>query len=178
MVDASGSMAASRRMEAVKGTVLSLLTDAYQRRDTVGVIAFRGIEAQVLLHPTSSVELAEQALRSLPTGGRTPLPHALQTAVVLLSKFDPKKDLQPLLVLLSDGKANVALPDGGDSWSQTLQLASHLKELRISSLVMNTENGYVQMGRAGELAKALGAQYVSLEELRAESLTPVVNNMI
>jgi magnesium chelatase subunit D len=178
VVDASGSMAASRRMEAVKGTVLSILTDAYQRRDTVGVISFRGIEAQVLLNPTSSVELAEQAMRNLPTGGRTPLPHALQTAIQMLSKLDPKKDLQPLLVILSDGKANVALPGGGDPWDQTLHLASQLKRMNIASLVLNTENDYVQLGKAGELAKSLGGQYVSLNELTAESLAPIVNRVL
>ena len=178
VVDASGSMAASRRMEAVKGTVLSLLTHAYQRRDFVGVIAFRGIEAQVLLHPTNSVELAEQAMRSLPTGGRTPLPHALQTTIQVLSKLDPKKDLQPLLVILSDAKANVALPGGGDPWGQTLQLASQLKEMNISSLVLNTDNSYVQAGKARELASSLGGQLSSLHELTSESLTPIINNVL
>ncbi|MFT2011109.1 putative cobaltochelatase [Pontibacter sp. 13R65] len=178
VVDASGSMAASRRMEAVKGAVLSLLTDAYQSRDEVGLIAFRGIEAQVLLPPTNSVELAEQAMRNLPTGGRTPLPHALQLTCQLLNKLNPKKDLQPLLVILSDGKANVALPGGGEPWSQTLQLASQLKEKNVSGLVLNTESSYVQLGRAAELAKALGAQYVSIQELTAETLTPLVAKVL
>ena len=177
VVDASGSMAASRRMEAVKGSVLSLLTDAYQRRDEVGVIAFRGIEAQVLLHPTNSVELAEQAMKSLPTGGRTPLPHALQVAYQLLSKLNPKKDLQPLLVILSDGKANVALPGGGDPWRQTCQLAAQLKDMNISSLVLDTDNSYLQLGKAEELAEFLGGRYVSLSDLSAESLTPLLSSV-
>ena len=98
IVDASGSMAAGKRMEAVKGTVLSLLTDAYQKRDTVGVITFRGIEAQLLLSPTQSIELAEEAMENLPPGGRTPLPHALQTAIQLLHQYNIHKGYKPILV--------------------------------------------------------------------------------
>ncbi len=113
VVDASGSMAAQRRMEAVKGAVLALLTDAYQRRDEVAVISFRGESAAVLLAPTRSVDLAEKGLRELPTGGRTPLPHALQLALEILGKNSATNRLPPLLIIISDGKANVALSEGG-----------------------------------------------------------------
>ncbi|GAB4041412.1 putative cobaltochelatase [Spirosoma jeollabukense] len=178
VVDASGSMAASRRMEAVKGSVLSLLTDAYQRRDSVGVIAFRGVEAQVLLEPTHSVELAEQAMRTLPTGGRTPLPHALQMASQVISRLNRQQDLQPLLVILSDGKANVALPGGGDAWQQTLAIAAQLREQQIPVLVLDTEHDYLRLGRAAELAKALGADCLSLDELSAEAITQTVSGRI
>ncbi len=170
VVDASGSMSASRRMEAVKATVLSLLTDAYQQRDTVGVIAFRGVEAQVLLAPTRSVEVAEQALRALPTGGRTPLPHALQLAAQLLDRAEQP----PLLVLLSDGKANVPLPGGGDPSQQTQQLANQLRARAIPTLVLDTDSGYLRLGKAAELATALGAQYLPLDELSAASLTKAI----
>ena len=178
VVDASGSMAASRRMEAVKGTVLSLLKDAYEKRDAVGVIAFRGVEARLLLPQTNSVELAEQALKNLPTGGRTPLPHALQLTIQLLSKLDLSRDFQPLLVILSDGKANVALPGGGDPWNQTRQMASQLKDMNISSLVLDTDSTYLQLGKAEELAKQLGGQYIKLNELSAESITPLINSVL
>lgn len=174
VVDASGSMAASRRMEAVKGSVLSLLTDAYQRRDSVGVIAFRGIEAQVILDPTRSVELAEQAMLHLPTGGRTPLPHALQVTIKLLQKVIRPDSLQPLLVILSDGKANVPLAGGGDAWQQTLTLATQLHERQIPSLVLDTETDYIRLGRAAELARVLGADCLSLDELSADSLIRTV----
>lgn len=174
VVDASGSMSASRRMEAVKGAVLSLLTDAYQQRDTVGVIAFRGLEARVLLPPTRSVAVAEQALRALPTGGRTPLPHALQLAQQLLEQADYPPGLQPLLVLLSDGKANVPLAGGGDAWPQTLHLAGQLREYRIPTLVLDTDNSYLRLGKAQELAVALGAQYLPLDELSAAALTSAI----
>jgi len=178
VVDASGSMAASSRMEAVKGSVLSLLTDAYQRRDMVGVISFRGVEAQLLLEPTYSVEQAEQAMQSLPTGGRTPLPHALQLAIQVINKLNPDKDLKPLLVILSDGKANVPLPGGGDAWQQTLQLSGQLFQSNIPALVLDTENEYLRFGRAAEMAKAMGAECLSLEELSSENITVTVSGRI
>jgi magnesium chelatase subunit D len=174
VVDASGSMSASRRMEAVKGAVLSLLTEAYQQRDTVAVIAFRGVEARVLLPPTRSVTVAEEALRTLPTGGRTPLPHALQLATQLLTRADYPADLQPLLVLLSDGKANVPLAGGGDANQQTQQLAGQLRTQNIPTLVLDTDTSYLRLGKAAELAAALGAQYLPLDELSATSLTSAI----
>lgn len=174
VVDASGSMSASRRMEAVKGTVLSLLTEAYQQRDTVAVIAFRGVEAQVLLAPTRSVAVAEEALRTLPTGGRTPLPHALQLAAQLLAQADFAPGLQPLLVVLSDGKANVPLPGGGDASQQTQRLAGQLRAQNIPTLVLDTDTGYLRLGKAAELATALGAQYLPLDELSASALTNAI----
>jgi magnesium chelatase subunit D len=178
VVDASGSMAASKRMEAVKGTVISLLTDAYQKRDTVGVIAFRGIEAQVLLNPTQSIELAEQAMKTLPTGGRTPLPHALQTTIQMLNRFDQTKGYTPILVILTDGKANVALPGGGDAWGQTLMLANQVNKLNIQSIVLNTDLNYFNLDRAEELARSLGGQYLSLNDISKEQLTPIINQLL
>ena len=171
VVDASGSMAAQSRMEAVKGAVLALLTDAYQRRDEVAVIAFRGTTAHVLLAPTRSVERAEQALRSLPTGGRTPLPHALQLALETLQRASA--NAPPLLVILSDGKANVALDAGAadsDPWRDTLALAALLAERAVPALVFDTETGYLRLGRAAQLAQALGAQCLTLEQLSADNL--------
>jgi len=178
IVDASGSMAARKRMEAVKGTVLSLLTEAYEKRDTVGVIAFRGIEAQVLLQPTKSTDLAEEAMRNLPTGGRTPLPHALHTAIQLLNTFDAKKGYHPILIVLTDGKANVPLPGTGeDPWSQTIQLAGQLKDHAIPSLVINTESNYFNLDHAEELAVGLGAQYLALADISEEELSPIINQL-
>ncbi|MGV8892187.1 MAG: putative cobaltochelatase [Burkholderiaceae bacterium] len=169
VVDASGSMAAQRRMEAVKGAVLTLLTDAYQRRDEVAVIAFRGDTATLLLAPTRSIDRAEQGLRELPTGGRTPLPHALQLALETL-EHAAANGAPPLLVLLSDGKANVALHDGGDPWRETLALAEMLAGRGVPALVLDTETGYLRLGRAAQLAQALGAECLTLEELSAENL--------
>lgn len=167
VVDASGSMAAQRRMEAVKGAVLTLLTDAYQQRDQIAVISFRGESAQLLLAPTRSVDFAEQQLRELPTGGRTPLPHALALALETLKQ---SHDMPPLLVLLTDGKANVGLDDNSDPWQQSLRFAQLLADQRIPALVLDTETGYLRLGKARQLAQALGADCLTLEELSTENL--------
>lgn len=174
VVDASGSMAAQRRMEAVKGAVLSLLTDAYQQRDEVSVISFRGESAQLLLSPTRSVDLAEQNLRELPTGGRTPLPHALSVALETLEKTN----MPPLLVLLSDGKANVALTDGNDPWQESLRFAGLLAERGVPTLVLDTETGYLRLGRARQLSQAMGGEYLTLEELSAENLAITIRGCL
>ncbi len=176
VVDASGSMAAQRRMEAVKGAVLALLTDAYQRRDEVAVISFRGETAQLTLAPTRSVDLAEQGLRELPTGGRTPLPHALQLALETLERS--AATAPPLLVVLSDGKANVALGAGGDAWRETLALAGQLAARGVPALVLDTETGYLRLGRAAQLAQALGAECLTLEQLSADSLALTVRGRL
>lgn len=176
-VDASGSMAAQRRMQAVKGAVLALLTDAYQRRDEVAVIAFRGDRATLLLPPTRSVDRAEQDLRELPTGGRTPLPHALCTALELLQRRGAQA-AAPLLVVLSDGRANVALTEGGDPWRDTLALAGQLAAQGIAALVLDTETGYLRLGRAGQLAQALGAPCLTLEQLSAEQLALTIRSQL
>ncbi|MCF0052569.1 magnesium chelatase subunit D family protein [Dyadobacter sp. LJ53] len=176
VVDASGSMAAGKRMEAVKGSVLALLQDAYQKRDRVGVIAFRGVEAEVLLEPTRSIESAEQAMENLPTGGRTPLAHALQASLQLIK--NEHVDAKTLLIVLSDGKANVPLAGGGDPWQQALQLAATIGEMQIKSLVLDTEGGYLRLGRAAELANALKGEYLSLDKLSAESITDTIHTRI
>jgi magnesium chelatase subunit D len=176
VVDASGSMAAQRRMEAVKGAVLSLLTDAYQRRDEVAVISFGGADATLMLAPTRSVDRAEQGLRELPTGGRTPLPHALQLA--LDTVVQAGADCAPLLVLLSDGKANVALRDGGDAWRESLALAAQLAATGAAALVLDTESGYLRLGRAAQLAQALGAECLGLEQLGADNLALTIRGRI
>jgi magnesium chelatase subunit D len=175
VVDASASMAAQRRMETVKGAVLSLLTDAYQRRDRVAVIAFGGAQATLLLAPTRSVDRAEEDLRELPTGGRTPLPHALQLALTTVTQArNGNSDCAPMLILLSDGKANVALGEGGDAWQESLAFAGQLAAAGVASLVLDTEAGYLRLGRAAQLAQALGAQCVGLDDLGAESLALAV----
>jgi magnesium chelatase subunit D len=178
VVDASGSMSARQRMESVKGAVLALLTDAYQQRDRVGVIAFRGLQAEVLLSPTSSVELAERQLLRLPTGGRTPLAHALKLSHETLQKIlaqDPDQSI--LLILLSDGKANVPLPNGsssGTAWEQTEQMADKLANLSVPTLFLDTDVGHVRVGKGKELAQVLQADYLQLEDLSADGLVHTI----
>ncbi len=173
VVDVSGSMAARRRMEAVKGAVLGLLEDAYMRRDQVAVIAFRGPTAQLVLSPTSSVDLAQQALQSLPTGGRTPLAHALSLAGETIDRArQSDQELLVLLVVLTDGKANVPLPgSAGDAWHQALDAAALLAASDVTALVVDTDSGLVRAGRAQALARALDAECLTLEELSADTLT-------
>lgn len=172
VVDASGSMAAQQRMAVVKGAVLGLLQSAYEQRDEVGVIAFRGPNAEIVLAPTRGIDRAEEALRVLPTGGRTPLAHALVLARETIQQAQRSApDRLVLLVLLSDGKANVGLPESpGDPWQQALHIAAELAADGIAALVLDSDAGYVRLGRARQLAEALGAEYLPLEELSAENL--------
>src|SRR5262249_39518590 len=172
VVDASGSMAARRRMEAVKGAVFGLLQSAYEQRDQVGVIAFRGPQAEMLLPPTTSVELAQRVLSTLPTGGRTPLAHALILAHETLRRARRSlPELLNLVVLLSDGKANVGLPGcQGDPWQQALAAATELAAEGAAALVVDTEAGFVRHGRAQSLDEELAAECIHLEDLSAETL--------
>jgi magnesium chelatase subunit D len=167
VVDSSGSMAARRRMSAVKGAILSLLADAYQRRDKVGLVSFRGEGARLLLPPTSSVELAVPRLHELPTGGRTPLAAGLEKAVTVLERERLReKERRPLLVLLTDGRTTAG-PDPRCA-------ASELRRLGVASVVVDSEEGYARLGMARALAEAMGARCLRLEELRAESLVELV----
>lgn len=176
VLDASGSMAARRRMETVKASVLGLLQDAYQRRDQVAVIAFRGERAELVLAPTRQVEQAERALTELPTGGRTPLAHALQLAAqTLLAQQDT---LTPLLVVLSDGRANIALDERQDPWHEALALAAELAARGTPALVLDTERDWVRLGRARELAQALQAEYLPLDHLTGEQLTLTIRERL
>jgi magnesium chelatase subunit D len=168
VVDASGSMAARRRMSAVKGAVLSLLADAYQRRDKVGLVSFRDEGARLLLPPTSGVELAAPRLAELPTGGRTPLAAGLEKAAeVLMRERSREKERRPLVVVLTDGRATAG-PDPSGA-------AAGLRRLGVASVVVDTEEGHVRLGMAGALAKTLGARCLRLEELRAEALVELVD---
>ncbi len=167
LVDASGSMAARRRMSAVKGAVLSLLNDAYQRRDKVALISFRGEGARILLPPTSSVELAASRLQDLPTGGRTPLTAGIEKAAEVFERENLRdRERRPLLVLLTDGRATAG--------SDPMVAAARLRALGPASFVVDTEEGYVRLGMAGELAGAMGARCLRLEELRADALVDLV----
>jgi magnesium chelatase subunit D len=174
-VDASGSMAASKRMREAKQAVLSLLLDAYQKRDRIGLIAFRGEQADLLLPPTTSVDLAERRLQSLPTGGRTPLAHALQLGLLSFERHraNHPEDV-PLLLLISDGRANVGL-GGGDSANQVLALAEEIRARGIESVVIDTETGPMRLGLCRPLSEALGAAYLPLEQLRAGDLIAAAN---
>ncbi|RPF32518.1 putative cobaltochelatase [Streptomyces sp. TLI_185] len=174
VVDASGSMAARQRMSAVKGAVVSLLLDAYQRRDKVGLVTFRGAAAEVALPPTSSVDAAAVRLESLPTGGRTPLAAGLLRAhdVLRVERLrDPAR--RALVVVVTDGRAT-----GGP---EPVALAGRAARLfaaeGIASVVVDCESGPVRLGLAGQLAGELGGTAVTLDELRADSIAGLVRDV-
>ena len=183
VVDASGSMGAQRRMVAVKGAALSLLLDAYQRRDRVGLIAFRGTAAQTLLPPTGSVEMAQWHLRDLPTGGRTPLAHGIYLALETLETERRKdRDTLPLLVILSDGRANITLSGRQPSAAsgepapaeEALGLARMVAEAKIPAVMVDTEQDFIKLELARPIAEAMGARYIRLDDLAAGSLADAV----
>ncbi|MFD4562042.1 putative cobaltochelatase [Streptomyces sp. NPDC058469] len=174
VVDASGSMAARQRMSAVKGAVLSLLLDAYQRRDKVGLVTFRGSAADVALPPTSSVDAAAVRLESLPTGGRTPLAAGLLKAhdVLRVERLrDPAR--RALVVVVTDGRAT-----GGP---EPVALAGRAARLfaadGVASVVVDCESGPVRLGLAGQLAGELEGTAVTLDELRADSIAGLVKDV-
>ena len=165
-VDASGSMAAARRMEAVKGAVLSLLLDAYQRRDKVGLISFRGTGAELLLPPTSSADAAARRLETMPTGGRTPLAAGLTEAYATLRREKLRDPLRrPLLVVVTDGRHNA----GGDP----APAAGLLRRDGVAAVVVDCESGPVRLGLAAALARALGADCVDAAGLSAAGPAPL-----
>ena len=178
LVDASGSMGAQRRMVAVKGAIMSLLLDAYQRRDRVGMISFRGTSASLVLPPTNSVDLAQIHLQEMPTGGRTPLSAGLFKALEVIETERIKdRDVLPLLVLLSDGRGNVAL--GQDSpLDEAYAAAGIIGDDKVPSVVVDTESGFIRLGMVQPVAEAMGAQYLKLEDLRADSLADAVRTQM
>jgi magnesium chelatase subunit D len=154
VIDSSGSHAAQERMRLVKGAATALLERSFKKDDEVAMIVFRGTSAQVLLEPTRVMADATAALEYLPTGGRTPLAHALDLARTYITP-------STLLILLTDGRANVALR-AADPWQEALDVA---REMRCSALVIDTENAVQPLGRSHQLADALGARYIALEAL-------------
>jgi magnesium chelatase subunit D len=172
VVDASGSMAARDRMAAVGGATLSLLRDAYQRRDKVAVITFRGDGARVLLPPTSSVYIASRRLARFDTGGRTPLAQGLLTArdVVVREKARDRAR-RALVVVLTDGRAT----GGPDPVGRARAAAARLVAEGAAAVVVDCETSFVRLGLAADLAAHLGAPVVRLAHLHADELTRVVS---
>ncbi|MFC9517224.1 magnesium chelatase subunit D family protein [Nocardiaceae bacterium NPDC056970] len=171
VVDASGSMAARDRLSAVTGAVVSLLRDAYQRRDKVAVITVRGKNAELVLPPTSSVDVAVRRLRAMKTGGRTPLAAGFLKAreVVLRERVrDPRR--RALVVALTDGRATGAK----DAVARARQAAGMLADTKAASIVVDCEAGMVRLGLAAELARDLRGGYVRLAELSAQQVAGVV----
>nr|WP_084541127.1 VWA domain-containing protein [Nocardioides alkalitolerans] len=174
-VDASGSMAARKRMAQVKTAILSLLLDAYQRRDKVGLVTFRGQEATVALPPTGSIDVAARRLEELPAGGRTPLAEGLLTAADVLRRErlrDPRR--RPLLVVVTDGRATA----GADPVVRSQRVAAWLADEGVETVVVDCESGPFRLGLAARLATSLRATYLSVDEVNADVLTAAVRSAV
>ncbi|MDT5296931.1 MAG: magnesium chelatase subunit [Mycobacterium sp.] len=173
VVDASGSMAARDRMAAVGGATLSLLRDAYQRRDKVAVITFRGQQAELVLPPTSSVYIASRRLARFDTGGKTPLAQGLLAARdVVVRERTRDRARRSLVVVLTDGRAT----GGPDPLGRTRHAARLLRAEGAAAIVVDCETSYVRLGLAEDLANQMGAPTVRLAELRADALTRLVKS--
>ena len=172
LVDASGSMGAKERMKMVKGAVLALLREAYQKRDRVGLIAFRRTSAETFLPMTRSVELAEKALRSLPTGGKTPLAEGLAAALKMMDELSRKEGAETVLVLVTDGRTNVSA--AGKAKEEALRAAEEIARRDAHCIVLDTEKSFPKVGLAPEIARCMNAGYATLERLCAEGVLEVV----
>jgi magnesium chelatase subunit D len=176
VVDASWSMAAAERMEATKGAIMSLLVDAYQRRDQVGLVVFQKEEARLVLPPTSSVELAKEALANVPVGGKTPLSAGLYLAYrVLTQQMRVHPEVMPLMILLTDGAGNVSISEL-PAQEEAHRMARMIEEEEIRSVVINMEHASFDRGLAQALADELNAPCYTLGQLKAETLYKTVKN--
>lgn len=179
VVDASWSMAVAERMSATKGAIMSLLTDAYQRRDRVGLVVFQKDRANVILSPTNSVQLARRALNDIPVGGKTPLSAGLLlTYEVITRERLTHPDILPLIILLTDGAGNVAMTHKLTPQEEGRRLAEKIAEDDIRSVVINMEHAAFDQGLAQDLADHLRAPCYSLGELKAENLYQAVRSEI
>lgn len=177
-VDASGSMGARERMRAVKGAIFYMLQEAYQKRDRAGMIAFRRQQAELLLPITRSVDLAQKCLAELPTGGKTPLADGLAMALQTLSMMNKHdSELEPILVLVTDGRANAMEADGGDPVASAIKIAERIGKAKITSVVIDTESDFIKLGLAKRIAAAMGANYYTLQRLSKDSIIRIVRNL-
>ncbi len=177
-VDASGSMGASSRMSAAKAAILDLLVDAYQHRDRVSLVSFRGDGAELVLAPTASVELANMKLRHLPTGGATPLAAGIHRALeVVASERRRAPDTVVWVVLVTDGRGNVGI-NGGIGSTDGVTAARLLGEADVRTVIVDTGINAKEGGAGRELARAAGGEYVKLPALTGERITETVRQRL
>ncbi|MEL6272605.1 MAG: VWA domain-containing protein [Chloroflexota bacterium] len=173
-VDASWSMAVSERMQATKGAIMSLLTDAYQRRDRVGLVVFHKDRAYLVLPPTNSVTLAKEALADIPVGGKTPLSAGLWLSYETVQKeLLTNPDIMPMIVLLTDGAGNVSMYNETPQ-DEAMRIADQIREADIKTVTINMEHKAFDQGLADKLAERLGGHCYTLDELHADALVKTV----
>ena len=174
-VDASWSMAVSERMQATKGAIMSLLTDAYQRRDRVGLVVFQKDRASLVLPPTNSVVLAKEAMRDIPVGGKTPLSAGLLLSYETIRKDkNLHPDVMPLMILLTDGAGNVSMSERLSPQEEAHSIARRIREEQIKTVTINMEHVAFDQGLATRLADQLGGPCYTLAQLKAETLLETV----
>ncbi len=178
VVDSSGTMGVKKRMEAVKGAVMSLLKDAYEKRDRVGMVSFRRDKAEELLPITRSIDLAQKKLEKLATGGKTPLAEGIAKAYTIIkNEMRKDKEVVPLIVFLSDGKGNFSA-SGKDPVKESLEMAEKIKNEGIRAIVIDTEEGFIKLEMAKTLSEAMKAEYYKLENLRSEDMLKLIKDNI
>ena len=171
VVDASGSMGARERMKTVKGVIFKILLEAYQKRDRVGMIAFRKSHAEVLLPVTRSVDFAQKKLASMPTGGKTPLAKGLlktEDVLDMIYRQDAQQD--PVVLLITDGRATSPIEKGGDAVADAMGEATRIGKRGLPIAVIDTENGFVKLGLAKKLAREMNAAYFAMDKLDEDDL--------
>ena len=177
-VDASGSMGARERMRAVKGAIFYMLQEAYQKRDRVGMIAFRRDKADVLLPITRSVDLAQKRLAEMPTGGKTPLADGLALALQTLALQNKRdSELEPILILVTDGRANAVHEGEKDPVAAAVSMAEKIAKAKITSVVIDTESDFIKLGIAKKIAAAMQANYYTLKRLSKENIIHIIRNL-
>ena len=177
-VDASGSMGARERMRAVKGAIFYMLQEAYQKRDRVGMIAFRRDKADLLLPITRSVDLAQKRLAEMPTGGKTPLADGLALSLQTLALLDKRdSELEPILIVVTDGRANAVHEGEKEPVAAAINIAEKIAKAKITSVVIDTESDFIKLGIAKKLAAAMQANYYTLQRLSKENIIHIVRNL-
>ncbi|MBC3887875.1 VWA domain-containing protein [Acetobacterium paludosum] len=180
VVDASGSMGANQRMVETKGAIMSLLKDAYVKRDKICLVAFRGEEAQVLLPPTRSVERGYKLLENMEIGGRTPLNAGLSKGIqVIKSELKKAPELMPMMIVITDGKGNVSLADDQKPKAELLEIGAKIRDFKqVSTMVIDIEKqGMMRFGIAKDLAVMMNSEYRAMDELQSDKLLNIVESM-